>query len=158
MQYITLKQATYSTYISFLQKCSIQQQKHSIMYWAIELSQETSNRIQKLIALAVHIPEEWIVYCDHITVAHPKQLTFGWEKIDNILSNFEGHSVTFKITSLAQNESVIAVGVSAKTLNEHSHITIACAPGHKPVESNYLTEWTPVICFEDFSGRLTKKK
>ena len=129
------------------------------MYWAIELSQETSNRIQKLIALAVSIPEEWIVYCDHITVAHSKQLTaLTWEEVDNILSNFEGHSVMFKITSLAQNENVIAVGVSVKTLNEHSHITIACAPGHFPVESNYLTEWTPVICFEDFTGRLVKKK
>lgn len=128
------------------------------MYWAIELSGETRNRILNLISLVVSNPLEWTIYCDHITVAHPKQLTSGWEEIDNILSNFEGHSVTFKITSLAQNENVIAVGVSAKTLNEHSHITIACAPEHKPVESNYLTEWTPVICFEDFSGRLTKKK
>lgn len=158
MQYATLKQATYSTYISFLQKCSTQQQPHSTMYWAIELSQETSNRIQKLIALVVNIPQEWIVYCDHITVAHSKQLTSGWKEIDNILSNFEGHSVMFKITSIAQNENVIAIGVSVKTLNEHSHITIACAPGHKPVESNNLTNWTPVLCFEDFTGRLVKKK
>lgn len=129
------------------------------MYWALELSKETSNRIKNLIALTVRIPEDWIVYCDHITMAHSKQLTaLKWEEIDNTLSNFEGNSVMFKITSLAQNENVIAVGVSVKTLNEHSHITIACAPGHKPVESNNLTEWTPVICFEDFSGRLTKKK
>jgi len=129
------------------------------MYWAIELSQETSNKIQKLIALAVHIPKDWTICCDHITVAHPKQLTASpWKEIDNILSNFEGHSVCFKITSLAQNEGIIAVGVSVKTLNEHSHITIACAQGCKPVESNYLTEWIPVICFEDFSGRLVKKK
>ena len=129
------------------------------MYWALELSKETSNRIKNLIALTVRIPEDWIVYCDHTTMAHSKQLTaLKWEEIDNILSNFEGHSVYFKITNLAQNENVIAVGVSIKTLNEHSHITIACAPGHKPVESNYLTEWTPVICFEDFSGRLVKKK
>ena len=129
------------------------------MYWALELSKETSNRIKNLIALTVCIPEEWIVYCDHITMAHSKQLTaLKWEEIDNIMSNFEGHSVYFKITNLAQNENVIAVGVSVKTLNEHSHITIACAPGHKPVESNYLTEWTPVLCFEEFEGRLVKKK
>lgn len=128
------------------------------MYWAIELSGETRNRILNLISLVVSNPLEWTIYCDHITVAHPKQLTFGWEKIDNILSNFEGHSVCFKITGLAQNENVIAIGVSVKTLNEHSHITIACAPGHKPAESNNLENWTPILCFEDFSGRLVKKK
>jgi 2'-5' RNA ligase len=129
------------------------------MYWAIELSEEISNKIQNLIALVVRIPKDWTICCDHITVAHPKQLTaLKWEEIDNILSNFEGHSVCFKITSLAQNEGVIAVGVSVKTLNKHSHITIAHAQGYKPVESNNLTEWIPVICFEDFSGRLVKKK
>lgn len=128
------------------------------MYWAIELSGETKNRILRLVALAVRIPEEWITHCDHITVAHSKQLALTWEEIDNILSNFEGHSVCFKITSLAQNESVIAIGVSVKILNEHSHITIACAPGHKPVESNNLENWTPILCFEEFRGMLKKRK
>lgn len=129
------------------------------MYWALELSKETSNKIQKLISTVAIIPNGWLRYCDHITVAHSKQLhPTEWERVDNILSNFEGHSVVFKITSIAHNENVLAVGVSVKTLNEHSHITIACAPGHFPVESNNLTNWTPVLCFEEFEGRLTKRR
>ena len=128
------------------------------MYWAIELSKETSHKIQNLISLATDIPERWMVFCDHITLAHSRQLrTQEWEIVDTILSNFEEHSVYFKITSIAHDENVLAVGVSVKTLNEHSHITIACAPGHFPVESNNLTNWTPVLCFEEFNGRLVKK-
>lgn len=129
------------------------------MYWAIELSKETSTRIQKLINTAATIPNGWLRYCDHITVAHSKQLhPTEWETINDILSNFEGHSVTFKITSIANNENVLAVGVTAKTLNKHSHITVACAPEHFPVESNGLENWTLVLCFEEFEGRLVKKK
>ena len=128
------------------------------MYWALQLTKETSIKIQRLVALATDIPKDWTVYCDHITVAHSKQLhSEAWEMIDNVLSNFEGHSVPFRITGLAENENVIAVKVSAKTLNKHSHITIACAQGHFPVESNDLKNWTPVLSFEKLYGTLTKK-
>ena len=129
------------------------------MYWALTLSYETKSRIMRLLENAgVRIPDGWEEYCDHITVAHQKNVTTEmWNKISNILKHFESHSIEFTITSIAIGENVIAVGVDAGSLNEHPHITIACAPGHAPVESNQLTEWKPVLCLEKFPAKLYLK-
>lgn len=78
-----------------------------------------------------------------------------WNAACKLLKDYEGHSIEFTIESIAIGESVIAVGVSASSLNKYPHITIAYAPGHTPVESNFLKEWKPVLCLEAFSARLT---
>ena len=105
------------------------------------------------------VPKEWTSYCDHITVAHEKNVSPEyWESISRLLKNFEGHGVTFTIETFAKNDRVMAIGVSTGSLNKHAHITIACAPGVKPFESNNLENWSSVLCLEDFNARLVLKQ
>ena len=130
------------------------------MYWAFELSPETRNRIISLLFKGgITVPKDWTPYCDHITVAHQKNVSPEyWESISKLLRNFEGRGVVFTIESFAKNDKVMAVGVSTGSLNKHAHITIACAPEVKPFESNNLKEWSPVLCLEDFKAQLVLKE
>ena len=132
------------------------------MYWALEINEKTQDRILTILRNFVDFDkmnaENWLLYCDHITLIHSKSVKADvWEAVNKILKNFEGCLVNFQITHLAEGNYALALGVSVSTMNTHSHITIACAPGHRPVESNELEKWTPVICMETFSGILKLK-
>jgi len=126
------------------------------MYWAIKFSEETKNKILKLLEnCQIEIPSDWKVYCDHITLVHQASVDQKtWEMVDTILHNFENDMAYFRITGFARNAKVMAVSVSAGTLNKVSHITIAVAPGHKPVESNDLENWEKVWHAYAYGGRV----
>jgi hypothetical protein len=64
--------------------------------------------------------------------------------------------VQLSVSSIGISEEAIAFGVdNYQTQNEHSHITIAVAPGSKPVRSNNITEWLPIDSF-NVTGKINK--
>ena len=74
---------------------------------------------------------------------------------------FNSSEQQLRITSIGISDEAIAFGVNNyKTQNEHSHITIAVAPGSKPVKSNKIKEWLPIDGFyvTGTIDRITKKK
>ena len=122
------------------------------MYYALKFSQETKNRLMKVFNTFFNIDDDWEVYCDHITLIHSSHKE--WITASKLLCNFSGHKVQFELTAIGYSDNVIAFGVSTLTANEHSHITIACEMGHKPVEANQITKWEKLYCAETFEGIL----
>lgn len=132
------------------------------MYWKIELTNQSKLKLKALLR-ETEIKEvfntyDWVVYCEHITVAHPASHKALFETVSNLLTSFEGHTVSFKINKIGISENAIAVGVTTPTLNKQSHITVAVRKGHQPKESNDITDWKEVWCLENFEGKLTKSE
>ena len=69
-----------------------------------------------------------------------------------------GHPIKFYVIGYGISENVLAAMVDLPSENAVSHITLAVAPGHKPVEANDIEDW---IIFNDkklpFLGILNKK-
>lgn len=120
------------------------------MYYCIELSRETQNKILKVFNEFFAVPMDWKVYCDHITLIHSSNK--DWRTVSKILMNFIGHKVSFKLNGIGYNDSVMALAVSTYTANDYSHITICVAPNHKPAESNDIKKWEMLYCAEEFEG------
>lgn len=102
------------------------------------------------------IPEGWTKHCDHITVIHSSHK--DWVTASQLLLNFNGQSVKFTLDGIGISESAMALRVSTYTANRVSHITIATAPGVKPVESNNIENWERLYCKDDFVGIVTIEK
>lgn len=125
------------------------------MYWAIQLSEEMKNRVMKIFYNFFDLPESWTLHCDHITVIHSSHK--DWATASQLLLNFEDQPVKFTINGIGISLSAMALRVSTYTANKVSHITIATAPGAKPVESNNIEDWKVLYCTEKFEGRLILK-
>lgn len=125
------------------------------MYWAIQLSQEMKNKVMKVFYKFFEFPMDWTPHCDHITIIHSSHK--DWATASQLLLNFEGQPVKFTINGVGISLSAMALRVSTYTANKVSHITIATAPGVKPVESNNIENWEKLYCTEEFEGRLTLK-
>lgn len=81
--------------------------------------------------LAVH-PE---IYCHHVTVAFKPTLEQA-----RVLDTLVGEKYNFRASRLVSNAKGQALEVDLQTNNPHSHVTISCARGVKPVYSNTLLE------------------
>lgn len=125
------------------------------MYWCLQLSKEAQEKLLKIAKTFNLIPKGWTVYADHITLIHSSNK--GFELANKLLSNFENHSVMFKLLGAGISGWAVAFKVSAATVNAVSHITIATAPDAKPVDSNYIEKWDKLYCDEDFYGTLKLK-
>ena len=125
------------------------------MYYALELSKEMQTRVMNVFRRFFEIPEEWKVYCDHITLIHSSHK--DWKTASKLLRNFIGTNVQFAILRVGISYCAMAFEVDTLSVNEHSHITICVAPDHKPVESNNITDWEKLYCDECFTGKLVIK-
>lgn len=125
------------------------------MYWAIQLSIEMQNRVMRVFHKFFKVPEGWEMHCDHITIIHSSHK--DWMTASKLLLNFKDQPVKFTLDGIGISESAIAFKVNTYTANKISHITIATAPGAKPVESNNIENWEKLYCTEEFEGRLTLK-
>lgn len=97
---------------------------------------------QSLSKMGISIPENWKIYCDHVTIVYNDK-SEGRQKTAEELEPFIGEHVGIRTTSIGVSDRAIALGVNYVTQNEHSHVTVAIAPNAKPVESNYITKWYP---------------
>lgn len=122
------------------------------MYYCIQLSEETKNKVLGVFNTFFTIPEGWEVHCNHITLIHNSHE--NWNVIADLLMNFIGDYKKFKIVGVGQSKYAMALAVDTHTVNSRSHITIAVAPDHKPSESNNIHNWERLYCTEEFEGRV----
>lgn len=88
------------------------------------------------------IPEGWTPYMDHVTVAFNDDVAKQDEVFWDFKQNMLGKRYIVDIRSIGLSDRAMAGRVSnLKTNNAVSHVTIAVAPGAKPVESNDITDW-----------------
>lgn len=91
------------------------------------------------------IPDEWKRYCDHMTCIF--NTGNNDENIFNFCKNNINKEFTIDIVSIGHSDRAIAFGIKADKIpsaNKHKHITLAVAPGAKPVESNYIQNWIEI--------------
>jgi len=108
------------------------------MYTAIVLDQQSQ---QQLIArFGDIIPADWERLCHHMTINLNSAST-------GPAAALLGQPAELNVTSISQNELVMAVGVetSVPSTNSIKHITLAVnrKGGGKPFHSNKLTDWHP---------------
>jgi len=89
----------------------------------------------------MEIPDDWKIYCDHMTLVFNNGSKEAQEDADYYEKWGLGQSVSLWITHIGYSDRAIALQVDYKTANKVSHITVAVAPDAKPVESNDITHW-----------------
>jgi len=115
---------------------NVMMKNKKISYSAIVLDKLSKDKVLSL--FGSEIPEGWEIICHHITInLGPLQQNFGY---------IAGDVVSSKIISLGISNKAVAVEVDAKTMNKHSHITIAIDRngGAFPKDSNNIENWYPV--------------
>lgn len=126
------------------------------MYWGLTFTDEAKGKLRAIYAQffneCVLSQDDWVMYADHITLIHSSHPE--WNTACKLLRNFQGHRIEVKLISIGISDDVIAFGVDTKTTNEHSHITMACKKGHKPVESNDIVHWEKLYCTTTLTGML----
>lgn len=130
------------------------------IYYGVFFSQQTKNFLIERAKDIVDIPDDWKLYGDHMTIVYNDGIE-GKEEKANALDKYLGKYQQLRITSIGISDEAIAFAVgNYATQNEHSHITIAVAPGSKPVKSNEIKEWTPILGFYVTGkiGKITKRK
>lgn len=130
------------------------------IYYGVFFSPETKRFLIDRAKDIVDIPEDWKLYGDHMTIIFNdgiEEKNIQAKALDNVL----GWKQQLRITSIGISEEAIAFAVgNYATQNKQSHITIAVAPGSKPVKSNEIKNWTPIIGFYVTGklGKISKKK
>ena len=117
------------------------------LYYGIFFSDNTKRTIlnyvkETLSFVNITIPENWKIYCDHVTIIYNDK-SEKKQEIADFLEECIGEYVGIRTTSIGISDKAIALGVDYMTQNEHSHVTVAIAPNAKPVESNYINKWYP---------------
>ena len=105
-------------------------------YYGIFLDDESKKIL--LSACPLNEIKGWTIICDHVTLIHHSADSYA---IVPFLDMFLGSKVTFNVLGWGKSENALALIVDVPSMNKVSHITIAVAPGKKPVESNYIKDW-----------------
>ena len=94
--------------------------------------------------LSDKIPEGWKLYCDHMTVIYNDH-SENAQLWGNSCEKEIGKRAILTATHLGLSDRAMAIKVTGyPTNNTIPHITIAVAPGAKPVESNQIQSCTPL--------------
>ena len=130
--------------------------KKQVFYIALELTEDSQNKLkewfseQMLNIQATHpIWKEYTTYCHHMTIAfytEMTQKTYTW----CVSHDAEKFKITAK--ELGISDKAIAVKVDTLCLSENTlkHVTLATNKGTdgKPVDSNYILNWSDIVPFE----------
>lgn len=107
----------------------------------------------------VIIPEDWKYYCHHMTIVYnngTKEAQAMAEKYEPIV--FSPAKLRVEAIGISDRAIAFRVSTDLDIVNKLPHITIAVAPGAKPVESNYITNWKDITPFYvEGAIRMTKK-
>lgn len=125
------------------------------MYYALKFDEKVRGRLFEIAESLCPIPYDWKIYCDHITICHSSDENWvGWRKF---LDKYIGETWIFRVIGYGKSEKAFALAVDLVTANHVSHITIACAPGARPVQSNDIQNWEypeEYDFIEQFSGKI----
>lgn len=104
------------------------------------------------------IPLSWQTYCEHMTIIYNNK-SVEREEIAEGMELMLGNIYSLHINSIGISDKAIAFGVdNFETQNKTSHITIAVAPGEKPVESNNISNWIKLEKGFTIKGRLNVQR
>ena len=114
------------------------------IYIGLFLSADGRRRLHQWAGKYVHIPEDWRIYCDHMTVVYNDG---GMEAMHQYVQYYRrtGETVALRVEEIGVSENCVAVKVSGFPSNNRiPHITVATAPNAKPVMSNQITQWKKI--------------
>ena len=112
------------------------------IYSGIFLDGESSDKLKTLFAPL--IPQGWKIFCHHETLVFNNHSPEVEEYFQKLKDEHLGEEITLTATGFGISDRAIAVSVVSPLMPFSSkipHITIAVAPGAKPVESNYISTW-----------------
>ncbi len=94
------------------------------------------------------IPKDWTIFAHHGTTCYNGNVETQDENFERF-KHLIGKKVVLEIIGVGVSDKAVAVLVrNLVSDNQTKHITLATAPGVKPVESNNITDWyyhyTPV--------------
>lgn len=125
------------------------------IYYGVFFSNTTRDFLIRKAKELIDIQENWTLYGDHMTIVF-NDGSERKQEVANALDNVLGYEQQLRIISIGISDEAIAFEVNNyETQNEHSHITIAVAPGSKPVNSNNITEWLKIDGFY-VTGKINK--
>ena len=114
------------------------------IYYGAFLEEPAKTNLLEYVKNYLGISSDWKIYCDHMTVIYND----GSENAVEWATNMEpliGSVAHLIVTHIGNSDRCIAVKVSGfSSNNANPHITVAVAPGAKPVESNDITNWYAV--------------
>ncbi len=115
------------------------------IYYGVFLNESSKKIILEKAKKLATIPDDWKIFADHMTIIYNdgKNNNIDVETLEDHL----GEEVNLEVTSIGKSAEAIAFEVNYTTNNKRSHITVACAPGIKPVRSNFITLWKKIPKF-----------
>ena len=125
------------------------------LYYGVFFGEPTKKFLIEKAKEFAEIPETWNLYADHMTIIFNDK-SERKNEIATALDSVLGMYQQLCVTSIGISDEAIAFEVNNyETQNKHSHITIATAPGSKPVKSNEITDWYPIDGFY-VTGKINK--
>lgn len=114
------------------------------IYIGVFLDEETKNQLKALTKKT--LDDNWKLYCHHMTIA----FNDGSDKavsLYHIYKEYFGAKTEITATHIGVSKDAIALKVDFKgqIMNKIPHVTLATPIDGKPVNSNYITEWQPLI-------------
>ena len=125
------------------------------IYFGVFLDADESERVYNIINSlhGIDIPDDWRKYTDHMTIIYnnKSEIAQAWAKAT---APRVGEDVLLKATHVGVSDKAIAIRVNGEmSANAIPHITIACSPTGKPVDSNKITNWREIVPFT-ISGKI----
>ena len=125
------------------------------IYFGVFLDADESERVYNIVNSlpGIDIPNDWRKYTDHMTIIYnnKSEIAQAWAKAT--LPRV-GEDALLKATHVGVSDKAIAIRVNGEmSANAIPHITIACSPTGKPVDSNKITNWREIDQFT-ISGRI----
>ena len=125
------------------------------IYFGVFLDADESERVYNIINSlpGIDIPDDWRKYTSHMTIIYnnKSEIAQAWAKAT---APRVGEDVLLKATHIGMSDKAIAIRVNGEmSANAIPHITIACSPTGKPVDSNKITNWREIVPFT-ISGKI----
>lgn len=110
-------------------------------YYGLVLDPSTQERLVR--NYADFIPTGWRIYCHHMTIVHAADRRSDLETESHFMLG-ENHPMVIHAIGISDRAVALRVVTDVRSCREITHITLAVAPGAKPVESNQITHWKRV--------------
>ena len=119
------------------------------IYYGVFLDEDESERVYNIVNSlpGINIPNDWKKYAHHMTIVYnnKSEVAQAWA---NSTEQRLGEDVLLRATHVGLSDKAIAIRVNGEiSSNDISHITIACSPTGKPVDSNKITNWRKIDPF-----------
>lgn len=120
------------------------------IYFGVFLDDNESERLYNIVESlpGIKIPSDWKKYAHHMTIIFNNKTDVAQAWAKTTLQRM-GEDVCLTVTHVGVSDKSIAVRVSGEmSANSIPHITIACSPNGKPVDSNKITNWREIDPFK----------